>query len=93
MITPPQFLNVTHLRAMTPDEIVGMFFNTGFGMRGRVVYRLDTITYHCEVHTSGVEFRLLGINWLRGCRFFKTRAECDAPGLEAFERGAVMVAT
>jgi hypothetical protein len=94
MITPSQFpvVVITIHESLTPDEIVGRYFATAQGMRGFVKARFDQRSYCCTVisQDGGDQTRLLGINWMRGCKFFKTRAEMEAPGLEAFERGAVM---
>lgn len=92
MITPQQFPHVRVVRdELTPWDIIGMWFATQQGMRGYVHDRLDSLVYRCTVvGVDGEEDRLLGINWLKGCRFFATREEAFAPGLEAFERGAVM---
>lgn len=88
--TPAQFLAVKVRDALTPDEIVGKYFNTGFGMVGKVLHRFDQLTYACEVYTSEPSDRLFGLSLLRGCRFFDTLEQAEAIGDDAFLRGAQM---
>lgn len=91
-LTPPQFVAVLVVNKLTPDEIVGKWFATAQGMRGYVRHRLDTIVYAVTLLNppDGVEQRLMGIGWMRECRFFDSLEACEAKGVEAWDRGATM---